>query len=179
VTVTVYVVTELVAVGVPDIAPFVVENVSPAGSAGEIAYVSVPNPPDAVTGVNVGAKIFLVNVVVGTTCVVVNASSASTTSVKVAVAVNGTAPASLIVIVYSVEELGTVAVPVIAPSEEKVNPAGSAGKTVNVNTPVPPVAVTGVNDVVAMFCCNVLVGITVFAIKGMDSTDSENVSDLD
>ena len=67
----------------------------------------------------------------------------------------------------------------ITPSEEKVKPAGNAGETVNVRVPVPPVAVTGVNDVAAIFCCNVLVGITVFATKGIESTDNENVSDLD
>jgi uncharacterized membrane protein HdeD (DUF308 family) len=35
VTVTVYVVAALVAVGVPEIAPLLVEKLSPAGSAGE------------------------------------------------------------------------------------------------------------------------------------------------
>jgi hypothetical protein len=50
---------------------------------------------------------------------------------------------------------------------------------VNVRVPVPPDAVTGVNDVVAMFCCIALVGITVLTTKGIESTDNENVADLD
>jgi hypothetical protein len=52
VTVTMYVVEGLVTVGVPVIAPFVEEKLSPAGSDGEMLYVSVPVPPEPVTGVN-------------------------------------------------------------------------------------------------------------------------------
>ena len=58
--VTVYVVEEEIAVGVPDISPFVVENVRPAGRAGEIDH-EVTAPPLAV-GVAVVMAVPLVSV---------------------------------------------------------------------------------------------------------------------
>jgi hypothetical protein len=50
VAVTLKVVTAMGALGVPEILPVVVEKVRPAGSVGLIARVSVPSPPEAVTG---------------------------------------------------------------------------------------------------------------------------------
>ena len=98
---------------------------------------------------------------------------------KVAVSDNGTAPESLTVTVYVVDVLGTVGVPVIAPMEEKDKPEGNDGETLNVHVPVPPVAVIGVNVVATIPCCKVLVGTTVLMTIGIESTDKENVSDLD
>ena len=57
---TVYVVEEEIAVGVPEISPFEVEKVSPAGRVGEIAH-DVTAPPLAV-GVAVVIAVPFVNV---------------------------------------------------------------------------------------------------------------------
>jgi hypothetical protein len=83
VTVTVYVVVPLRAVGVPVICPVVVLKLRPAGKAGDTANVFVPKPPEAVTGVNGVAAVFCVSVVDATACVVVSAGSASTVRLNV------------------------------------------------------------------------------------------------
>jgi len=62
VTVTVYAVRGLVAVGVPLTTP-AVEKLRPVGSAGNTLYVSVPVPPAPVTGVNAVDAWFSVSVV--------------------------------------------------------------------------------------------------------------------
>ena len=60
------------AVGVPLIRPLDVENVSPVGKLPpDSAKLSVPVPPDAVTGVN-EAAVPAVKVVLGTAWMVVN-----------------------------------------------------------------------------------------------------------
>jgi hypothetical protein len=68
VTVTVYVVTPLVAVGVPTIVPLVEEKFRPAGSAGEILYASGAVPPVPVTGVKAVTAWFFVSTADETLC---------------------------------------------------------------------------------------------------------------
>ncbi len=60
----------------PVICPVVVEKLKPAGKvAPDSAKVNVPNPPEAVTGVNGVAAVPAVNVVLGTACVVMRVAA--------------------------------------------------------------------------------------------------------
>jgi hypothetical protein len=140
---TVYVVAARVIVGVPVIAPLLVEMLSPAGSDGEMLYVSVPVPPVPVTGVNNAARWLSVRIFDAMDCVATTVLF--TDRLKLAVAV---APLmSVTVTVNVVDALIAVGVPIIAPLvEERVSPAGSAGEMLYVRAPVPPTPVTGVND---------------------------------
>ena len=66
----------------------------------------------------------------------------------------------------------TVAVPEIEPLVVlRVNPAGRAGATAQDNAPVPPVAVTGVNAVIATPLVNVRVGTAKTVTTGTALTD--------
>ena len=88
----------LIAVGVPLIRPFDVLKDKPTGKLGLIAKVSVPpNPPLAVTGVNVVGATFIVNETVGIACTVEIAGGASTVSVKDLLLVCGTLSVTVIV----------------------------------------------------------------------------------
>jgi hypothetical protein len=79
------VVAALATVGVPVIAPVVVDIVRPAGRTGRTLYASGVVPPPPVTGVKAVAAWFWVRMVVGTACVAVTA--VLTVRLKVAVAV--------------------------------------------------------------------------------------------
>jgi hypothetical protein len=79
-------IAELVTVGVPVIAPAVVLKLSPAGSAGETLYASVPVPPEPVTGAKLVAARFTVNAVEGTAWAAVTAEFTVRLKVDVAVA---------------------------------------------------------------------------------------------
>jgi hypothetical protein len=148
------------AVGVPVIWPVVALSVSPAGSAppAVIANDNGAVPPDAVTGVNAGSAVFCVPVVLGTAWFATSAALIVRLNVFAAVA----PAASVIVIVRTVAPCATVGVPVIAPVPAfSVRPAGSAPPAViaNVYGLVPPVAVTGVNEAIAVFCVPVRLAI--------------------
>lgn len=79
-----------------------------------------------------------------------------------------------------VAELLTVAVPDISPlAVLKNNPLGREGDTEKLRTPVPPVAVTGVNAVAAMLCVMVLVAIACVTTRRRGSTVREKVLELD
>ena len=64
---------------------------------------------------------------------------------------------SVTVTVWVAVPLSAVGVPVICPVVVlKLSPAGRLGDTANVRVPNPPVAVTGVNGVAAVFCVRVV-----------------------
>ena len=110
-----------------------------------IAYVKVPSPPDAVTGVNAVATTFLINVLVAIACVTTS-TLGSTANVNVLLVV---CPAwSVILTVYSVDAEITVGVPDNIPVDVLNNsPAGKSMSIAYVNVWKPPFAVTGVNAV--------------------------------
>ena len=85
VTVTVYVAAELIAVGVPVIAPVAEAIVTPLGSDGETEKTSGPAPSEPVTGIKEVAATLRVSVVEGIACAADTA--AFTAMVKVAVIV--------------------------------------------------------------------------------------------
>lgn len=73
-----------------------------------------------------------------------------------------------------------MAVPDISPRAVlKNNPLGTEGETEKLRTPVPPVAVTGVNAVTAMLCVIVLDAIACVTTNNLGSTVREKVLELD
>jgi hypothetical protein len=152
VTVTVNVVSESAAPGVPEICPVVVLKVTPVGSVPpERAKAYGVVPFAAVTGMNGVRGVPTFPVVLGTACVVVSAALIVRLNVFDAVAPT----ASVIVIVRTVAPCTAVGVPLIAPVVVfSVRPAGSAPPAVIANAygVVPPEAVTGVNATIAVFC---------------------------
>ena len=125
VAVTVYVAEEVIAVGVPLIAPVVLLKLSPAGSDGEIdQFVAAPPP---VVGVTVDIVVPLINVSELGEYVTADGAISLTTMVTVAVSVP---PVLVAVIVYDAEEVIAVGVPEIVPVEvSRDKPAGSVGDT--------------------------------------------------
>ena len=125
VAVTVYVADEVIAVGVPLIAPVVLLKLSPAGREGEIDHdVAVPPP---VVGVTVDIVVPLISVSELGEYVTEEGARSLTTMVTVAVSVP---PVLVAVIVYDEEEVIAVGVPEIAPVEvSRDKPAGSDGDT--------------------------------------------------
>ena len=125
VAVTVYVAEEVIAVGVPLIAPVVLLKLSPAGSDGEIdQFVAAPPP---VVGVTVDIVVPLINVSELGEYVTADGAISLTTMLTVAVSVP---PVLVAVIVYDAEEVIAVGVPEIVPVEvSRDNPAGSVGDT--------------------------------------------------
>ena len=79
-------VAEFAALAVPVIRPFEVLNVKPLGKAGDTAYVSVPVPPAAVTGVNGVTRVEAVTVLEATAWVVAMAPANVTVTTFVPVA---------------------------------------------------------------------------------------------
>ena len=125
VAVTVYVPEEVMAVGVPLIAPVVLLKLSPAGRDGEIdQFVGAPPP---VVGETVDMVVPLTNVSELGEYVTADGARSLTTMVTLAVSVP---PVLVAVIVYEAEEVIAVGVPEIAPVEvSKAKPAGSDGDT--------------------------------------------------
>jgi hypothetical protein len=158
VIVTVRIVAPWAKIGVPLTAPVVALNDIPAGSAppAVMANDSGAEPPVAVTGVNVGMAVPAVPTVAETAWLA--------TSVGFTVSENVLAefaPASSVTVtVKTVVASVAVGVPLIAPvAGVKLNPAGSV-PPVNANEygVVPPLAVTGVNDAIALPCVPTFVG---------------------
>jgi hypothetical protein len=150
VTVTVNVVVASVVDGVPLTWPFVVLKLMPVGSAPPVranAYGVVP--PAAVTGMNVGIKVPIVPVVVGTACVVVSAGLTVSWNVFDEVAPTLSVTVTVNVVVASV----AVGVPLTSPFVVlKLMPVGSVPpESANAYGTVPPLAVTGVKPGIAVF----------------------------
>jgi hypothetical protein len=119
---------------------------SPLGSVGEIEYVIGDEPPDAVTGVELGATAPAVKVSAAIASVVERTEA--TVREKVFVAVKEAA--SVTVTVYVVAELVASGVPVIAPVELLIDsPEGSEGETEYEYGEDPYVPVTGMKEVAA------------------------------
>jgi hypothetical protein len=150
VTVTVKTVVASEAVGVPVMAPVPALNASPAGRVPPVSanpYGTVP--PAAVTGVN-DSGVPLLPVVDGTACVVVSAPFTVRSKVLADVA----PIASVTVTVNVVSASGAKGVPVIAPVEVLNDiPGGSVPPDrAKLYGAVPPAAVTGTNDGIAVLC---------------------------
>ena len=132
-------VAEETAVGVPLIAPVDVSNVKPAGTDGEIDHDTTAPPVDVGVAVVIAESFVKVN---GLPLYATFVGTASFT-VMVTLAVS-LPPVLLAVMVYEVEEVTAVGVPLIAPVEvSRDNPAGRDGDT-EYETTVPPVDVTEV-----------------------------------
>jgi hypothetical protein len=127
----------------------VVEKFNPVGSVPpESAKLNVPVPPKAVTGVNGVAATFTIRLVLDTACVVVSAGL--TVRLKVFDEVSAVGVVwSVTVTVNVVVASGVDGVPLIWPVVvEKFNPVGNVPPdNAKLSVPVPPDAVTGVNDV--------------------------------
>ena len=93
---------------------------------------------------------FCANMKLCTLAVVDNNNGAFTSNTNVAVLRCETVSAT--VILYVILELVVLGVPIICPLElKKVNPVGNVGLTLKEYGVIPPVAVTGINAVVATF----------------------------
>ena len=152
------------AVGVPLTSPLVVLKDKPVGSAGLTAKLTVPKPPEAVTGVKGVATLFAVKLVAGTACTVVRATGL-TMSWKVFddVCAAGVALSVAVTVKVAVAN-NTVGVPLTSPLVVlKDKPVGSAGLTAKLTVPKPPEAVTGVKGVAALFAVK-LVAATAWAV---------------
>ena len=142
--VIVYVADEDAAVGVPEIAPVVLDNARPAGSDGETVH-DVGVPP-LVVGVTVVIVVPFVRVSELGEYVIVEGAISLTWMVKVAVALP---PALVAVTVYVPEEVTVVGVPLIVPfAVFRDRPAGRDGET-DQEAIVPPLA-DGVTLVIAV-----------------------------
>jgi hypothetical protein len=177
VAVTVNVVSASGPVGVPLTAPVVVLNAKPmsvSGASGLTANETGAVPPLAVTGVNVGIRVFTVPVVLGTACVVVSASF----TVSVNVWDEFAAAASVTVTVKTVAASVVVGVPLTSPVLVlKLIPVGSAAPlSANVYGSVPPAAATGVNVGIRVFTVPVVLG-TAWVVVSASFTVSVNVWD--
>jgi hypothetical protein len=147
--VTVKVLEEVTAVGVPLIAPVDESKASPAGRDGETDQEVIVPPLDV--GVVVDIAVPFVNVNVLGEYAIVDGAISFTVMVKVAVSLP---PVLLAVTVYVADEDTAVGVPLIAPVEEsKDKPAGRDGETDHEVT-VPPV-IDGVAVVIAVPFVNV------------------------
>ena len=137
-------VAELTDVGVPEIAPFDVENARPDGSVGEIDHETTAPPLEDGVAVVIAVPFDRVN---GLPLYAMSNGAASfTVMVTDAVALP---PVLLAYTVYVVEEERAVGVPEISPFEvEKVRPAGSVG-VISQEVTVPPSA-DGVAVVIAV-----------------------------
>ena len=128
VAVTVKVEVASKAVGVPLTCPFVVLKDKPAGSAELTAKFTVPNPPDAVTGVNEVIRVPAVTVAEDTACAVFSAGGL-TVSWKVFDEI--CAASSVTVTTIVVAGNNPVGVPLTWPVVlSKVRPAGSPPENV-------------------------------------------------
>jgi len=131
---TVYVVEDVMAVGVPEIAPVEVLKERPAGSVGEIDH-EVTVPP-LTLGVAVVMALSLVNVNGLPLYTMLDGPMSLTVMVTVAVELP---PVLLAVTVYCVVEETAVGVPEIAPVElENRRPAGKLGEMDHEVTAPPP-----------------------------------------
>jgi hypothetical protein len=144
-------------VGVPVMAPVDALIANPDGRDGEIVRVIGEVPPLTVTGINEVAATDAVRVWLEIARVV--ESAAETVSAKVLELV---APlASVAVTVKLVEDEDDVGVPVMAPVEVFiVKPEGRDGETARVIGDVPPLAVTGINEVAAALAVKVWLEVT-------------------
>ena len=97
--------------GVPDTEPSAEENINPAVSEGLMLNVFVPNPPDAVTGINACISTSCSRVLKATACTADSAGGSSTVNKNVSVAVCGTSSVTVIVNVVCVRV--AVGVPII------------------------------------------------------------------
>src|SRR4030042_1426121 len=166
VTVTVKTVAASVVVGVPLTAPVLVLKLSPVGSVPPLkAYVYGGVPPLAVTGMNVGIRVFTVPVVLGTACEVVSASFTVSVNVFAEVA----DAASVTVTVKTVAASVVVGVPLTAPVLVlKLIPVGSVPPLhAYVEGSVPPLAVPGVNGGIRVFTVPVLLGTACVVVSGI------------
>jgi hypothetical protein len=112
-------------VGVPLIAPVVVDRLKPAGRSGEMLYAREPVPPPPVTGVNGVTAWFCVTTPAETVCVAVTALLIVRMKVFEAVAPFASVTVTVKVVAGSV----TVGVPLIAPVViDRLKPAGRSGE---------------------------------------------------
>jgi hypothetical protein len=125
-----------VAVGVPEMRPFAVFKLSPAGSEPDTAHERGAVPPDTATGWEYAVPM----VPPGNELVVID--SAAATEMESALEVE--APALSATWMVKPGAPAVVGVPVMAPVLEfRLNPAGSEpADTVQLRDPVPPVALT-------------------------------------
>ena len=147
------------AEGVPLTSPLVVLKDKPVGSAGLTAKLTVPKPPEAVTGVKGVATLLAVKLVAGTACTVVRVTGL-TVSWKVFEEVCAVGVVLSVAVTVKVEVASNaVGVPLTSPLVVlKDKPAGSAGLTAKVTAPKPPEAVTGVKGVAALPAVRVVAG---------------------
>jgi hypothetical protein len=102
-----------------------------------------------VTGVTAVIAMFGTPVTLGTDCAV---TSGGTVTVNVNVLLDVSLAASVTVTLKTVVASATVGVPLIRPVVELIDtPLGSAGEIANAYGVVPPLAVTGVTAVIAVF----------------------------
>jgi uncharacterized protein YraI len=107
-------------------------------------------------------------------CVVASAAIIVNEKVFVAVALVGEAE-SVTVTVYVVAAFVAAGVPVIAPVDALIDkPEDNAGEIVYVYEGIPPLPVTGINEVAATLLISVVVGM-VWTVVNATSTDNVNV----
>jgi hypothetical protein len=120
----------------------------PVGSAGLTLHVYGVVPPAAVTGVNAVYAVFTSSTFDPTATLVVSGPF----TVRLKGWLDVAAAASVTVTVYVACAAWAVGVPLIAPVVGlRLIPVGNAGLTLQLYGVVPPVAVTGVNAVYAVF----------------------------
>ena len=175
VTVTVKVVADRIAVGVPEISPEAVFNDRPTGRLGEILNARFPVPPVAVTGVKGVACILCVSIFDATACTV-TIGLGSTVSWNVRLLVWLGLLESTTVIVCDDAALGSVGVPDMVPvAALNVNPAGRAGLMRNVSGKTPPAVVTGAKAVTAVPTFSVLVATASVVVSSLLSVITERL----